>query len=71
MTRASTATERTRRAEYILSDGKTAGLTRKVKNADLVDLTSTPAVLPDDEEIDDAVDEPAADDLEVERGRRS
>jgi predicted nucleotide-binding protein with TIR-like domain len=47
---------------YILSDAKTAGLVRKVKNADWVDLSGTPAPrVGDDEDGDDDVPEPELD----------
>lgn len=52
---------------YILSDAKTAGLIRKVKNADWIDLSGTPAprVDEDEDEEDDADDahEPELEDL--------
>lgn len=58
-------------SSYILSDAKTAGLVRTVKNADWIDLSGTPAPRVDEEEGDEGddmpepeLDEPGGDDDE-------
>lgn len=48
-------------SEYILSDARTAGLVRKVKNADWIDLSGTPAPPVDDDDEPEDEDEPPGD----------
>lgn len=54
-------------ARYILSDAKTAGLVRKVKNADWVDLTGTPALREELDEEPDTIIEPEMDESILDR----
>lgn len=58
-------------AAYILTDAKTAGLVRKVKNADWVDLAGTPAPRADDDEDRDVIDDPELDGLAAEEDEAS
>jgi hypothetical protein len=51
-------------SKYILSDAKTAGLVRTVKNADWVDLSGTPAPRVDDDEGLEDEDEPPGGELD-------
>lgn len=49
---------------YILSDAETSGLVRKVKNADWIDLSGTPAPRVDEDEDDDDGDDASEPDLD-------